>query len=101
MPTAKPIQTLKHLSMTLRGPVSGWVIAGIFIAVTGFAPPVWIARLVHYVAAPAGVRRLLPLALDVRVAIVLLGIAIIVGALPYRSRHPRTPSPGRGGSRRT
>lgn len=100
MPSAKSVRTLKHLSLALRGPVSGWVVAGIFIAVTGFAPQEWIARFVHHVAAPADVRRLLPLALDVRVAIVLIGIAIIVGDVLYRSRHRNAAHPGPGATLR-
>ncbi|MEM5314278.1 hypothetical protein [Paraburkholderia sp. JHI869] len=59
-------------------------------AITGFAPQEWIARFVHHVPAPADVRRLLPLALDARVAIVFIGIAIIVWDVLYRSRRPDT-----------
>ncbi|QCP53073.1 adenylate cyclase [Trinickia violacea] len=93
------IRTLKRLSMTLRGMVSGWAVAGIIIAITGFAPQVWIARFVHQIASPADVRRLLPLALDVRVEIVLAGITIIVWDVLYRSRQRYTAHSGPGATR--
>jgi hypothetical protein len=38
MATAKSMHMLKLLSMTLKGPVSGWVAGGLLLAVTGFAP---------------------------------------------------------------
>ncbi|MEW9586750.1 hypothetical protein [Paraburkholderia sp. DGU8] len=96
MPSVKSIRTLKRLSRTLRGPVSGWAVGGIIIAITGFAPQVWIARFFHQIASPADVHRLIPLALDVRVAIVLIGITIIVGDVLYRNRLRNTTNPGPG-----
>src|ERR1700756_3061620 len=81
---AHAIRFLKQLVSTLKGPVSGWAATGLLIALTGFAPQVWIARFFHYVAEPAKVHALVSLVLDLRVFIVLAGIAIVVGTVFYR-----------------
>ncbi|WP_390623093.1 hypothetical protein [Ralstonia syzygii] len=66
------------------------------MALTGFAPQEFIARLVRYIAAPERVEHLSRLALDARPVIVFVGIAIIVADALYRNRHrPVTAVPGR------
>ncbi len=86
MPIAKSKRLLKQISTTIKGLVRGWVVSGFVLGVTGFAPPEWIARFVHYVARPDDVHRLLPLALNLRVMLVLAGVTIVVADALYRSR---------------
>ncbi|MGC5809760.1 hypothetical protein LDP04_24775, partial [Ralstonia pseudosolanacearum] len=57
------------------------------MALTGFAPQEFIARLIRYIAAPERVGHLSRLALDARPVIVFVGIAIIVADALYRNRH--------------
>ncbi len=71
----------------LRAQVSEWFIGGVLIAITGFAPQEFIARLIHYIAGPERVEHLSRLALDARPVIVFVGIAIIVADALYRNRH--------------
>lgn len=71
----------------LRERVSEWFIGGVLLALTGFAPQEFIARLIRYIAAPERVGHLSRLALDARPVIVFVGIAIIVADALYRNRH--------------
>ncbi|MHA6853459.1 tetratricopeptide repeat protein [Ralstonia pseudosolanacearum] len=94
---ARPPQRIpRHLWAMLRERVSEWFIGGVLLALTGFAPQEFIARLVRYIAAPERVGHLSRLALDARPVIVFVGIAIIVADALYRNRHrPVTAVPGR------
>jgi len=90
-----PRRLPKHLWAMLRERVSEWFIGGVLLALTGFAPQEFIARVVRYVATPERVGHLSRLALDARPVIVFVGIAIIVADALYRNRHrPVTAAPG-------
>ncbi len=82
-----PQRIPRHLWAMLRERVSEWFIGGVLLALTGFAPQEFIARLIRYIAAPERVGHLSRLALDARPVIVFVGIAIIVADALYRNRH--------------
>ena len=75
-----------HLWAMLRARVSEWFIGGVLLAITGFAPQEFIARLIRYIARPERVEHLSRLALDARPVFVFVGIAIIVADALYRNR---------------
>ena len=63
-----------------------WVIAGTFIVLTGFAPEHWVADLLSHLALPERIRHALQPALDIRVGLVTIGVAIIAWDVLHRSK---------------
>ena len=63
-----------------------WVIAGTFIVLTGFAPEHWVADLLSHLALPERIRHALQPALDIRVGLVTIGVAIIAWDVLRRSK---------------
>jgi len=75
----------------VREYVTHWVIAGVIIALTGFAPEHWFAETLH--ALPQGLRQWWPAGLDVRAVIVFAGMAMIAGSVLLNNRSSRQSAP--------
>jgi adenylate cyclase len=76
----------KQVFSSIRGQVSGWIITGSIIAFTGFTPQEWTARVVRLF--PTIEANWLP-ALDLRLVLVGLGTAIVVGSVLLQNRASR------------
>ncbi|MEZ0192345.1 hypothetical protein AB9X41_24515 [Ralstonia solanacearum] len=61
----------RHLWAMVRARVSEWLVGGVLLAITGFAPQEFIARLIRNIAAPERVGHWSRLALDARPVIVV------------------------------
>ncbi len=87
---------VKQLFSRVRGPVSGWIVTGIIIALTGFTPQEWAARLFRLF--PALENEWLA-AVDLRLVLVALGTAIVVCSVLLQQRAlRRLATAGSGGS---
>jgi adenylate cyclase len=85
--SAPPLGRLvKHIWVGLAKNVTSWAVVGTIIAVTGFGPEHWFAAVFNYVRLPEPVSHLWPDWLDVRAAIVSLGVAIVVADVLFRRR---------------
>jgi len=71
----------------VREYVTHWVIAGVVIALTGFAPEHWFAQTLHTL--PEGLRHWWPAGVDVRAVIVFAGMAMIAGGVLLNNRSAR------------
>jgi adenylate cyclase len=76
----------------VREHATHWVIGGVLLAATGFAPEEWLARTVHGLHVPEDVLRLWPAGIDMRVVPISLGVAFIVGDLLWRKRIAHAPT---------
>lgn len=74
----------------LREHATHWVIGGILLALTGFAPEEWLAHTVHGLHIPESVLHLWAAGIDVRVIPIGIGMAVIaIGLLHQRqASHP-------------
>jgi TolB-like protein len=77
---------LRRLLSKVREHVSGWIVTGVIVAATGFTPQEWTARLFRffptiYVGWLSG--------LDLRLVLVALGVAIVVGSVLLQQRAGR------------
>jgi TolB-like protein/Tfp pilus assembly protein PilF len=79
-----------RLLMRVREHLSHAVIGGTVILLTGFAPEHWVAEALHSVRLPGWFS-----GFDLRLAIVSLGVAIIVGDILWW-QHARRPEPSAG-----
>jgi adenylate cyclase len=87
----------KWLVDTVREHATTSLVAGLVIAATGMAPKEWFARALQSVNISSDALHLWGAHVDLRVAIVFAGVAIIVGDVLWRHhRHPTVPA---GGSR--
>jgi len=77
---------LRRLLIVGREYLTHWVVAGTFIVLTGFAPEHWVADLLSHLALPEGIRHALQPALDIRVGLVTVGVAIIAWDVLRRSK---------------
>jgi len=77
---------------TLREHVTFWVIGGILLAVTGFAPEEWLARAVDGLHAPESVLHLWAAGVDVRVVPIAIGVAVVAIALIRQNAFQLAPS---------
>src|SRR6185437_5463566 len=68
----------------LREHATHWVIGGVLIAATGFAPEEWFARTVEHLHIPENVLHLWSSGIDVRVLPIGIGVAFIVGDIIRR-----------------
>jgi adenylate cyclase len=88
----KPAPSLGRLVnqvwVSLARNLTHWVIVGTIIALTGFGPEHWFAALFRYLPVPESVGQAWPGWLDVRIAIVCLGVAIVVAGLLFRRQAP-------------
>ncbi len=84
-----PDTWLRRLLHVGREYLTHWAIAGTVIALTGFAPEHWFADLVSHLAIPESLRRAWPAALDIRIVLVAVGVAIIAWDALRRSRAQR------------
>ncbi len=66
--------------------LTDWAIAGTVIALTGFSPDHWFADLVGHLAIPENIRQSWPAALDIRIVLVAVGVAIIAWDVLRRNR---------------
>ena len=76
----------------LREHATHWVVGGVLIAATGFAPEEWFARTVEHLHLPENVLHLWNAGIDVRVLPIALGVAFIVGDLITRKYREHTAS---------
>ena len=76
----------------LREHATHWVIGGVLLAATGFAPEEWFAHTVHGLRIPENILHLWDSGIDIRVVPIGLGVAFIVGDLLWRTRTARTPA---------
>src|SRR5476651_127378 len=81
---------LKHILTVGREYLTHWSVAGAIIALTGFAPEHWIADLLSHLAISESLRAgWLLRALDVRIGLVAVGVAIVAWDVLRRSRLPK------------
>ena len=78
----------------LRETITHWFVGGVVLLITGLVPEEWLARAVEKMHFSAAALHLWSAGLDVRVALALLGIALIVGNIIWRQR----PQPAEGAS---
>ena len=85
-------KTAGRLWDALREHATHWVIGGVLIAATGFAPEEWLARTVEHLHVPENALHLWSSGIDVRVLPIGLGVAFIVGDVIRRKyrEHPST-----------
>ncbi len=76
----------KHIWTTAKEYLTHWVVAGLIVALTGFAPEHWIARLLELVEIPTGIRQSFLSAVDYRLLAVCIGVAIIAAEIIIRNR---------------
>ncbi len=69
---------------TVRVNYTRWFVVGLIVAATGAAPEVWFARVLNSVHISSDALHLWAAHVDLRVAIVSVGVAIIVGDLLWR-----------------
>ena len=79
---------IRHTWIGLARNLTHWAIVGTVIAMTGFGPEHWFAAVFHYVQLPEPVGHLWSW-LDVRAAIVCVGVAIVVADVLFRRRAQR------------
>src|SRR6185437_8643772 len=77
---------LRHALLLGREYLTHWAIAGIIIALTGFAPEHWIADLLNHFSIPEGLRHGWLRASDVRTGLVAIGVAVVAWDVLRRSR---------------
>jgi adenylate cyclase len=80
----------------LREHATHWVVGGVLIAATGFAPEEWFARTVERLHIPENALHLWSAGVDVRVLPIGLGVAFIVGDVirrKYREQPVKTLAP--------
>jgi TolB-like protein len=68
----------------LREHATHWVIGGVLIAATGFAPEEWFARTVEQLNLPENVLHLWSTGIDVRTMPIGLGVALVGGVVLWR-----------------
>jgi hypothetical protein len=76
----------KHLLQKVSEHFTGWLAGGLFIVATGFAPEEWVARLLQGLHLSDTVERMWPTGLDIRAAIVAVGVSIIVAEQVWKNR---------------
>jgi TolB-like protein/Flp pilus assembly protein TadD len=77
---------LRRILVLGREHLTHWVIAGAILALTGFAPEHWVADLLNHLAIPESVRDgWLLRAIDLRIVLVAVGIALIAWDVLRRS----------------
>jgi TolB-like protein len=77
---------LRRILVLGREHLTHWVIAGAILALTGFAPEHWVADLLNHLAIPESVRDgWLLRAIDLRIVLVAVGVAIIAWDVLRRS----------------
>ncbi len=77
-------QATTGLVDTVRVNYTRWLVVGLIVAATGAAPEVWFARVLNSVHISSDALHLWAAHVDLRVAIVSVGVAIIVGDLLWR-----------------
>ncbi len=80
---------VKQLFGKIRGQVSGWIVTGAIVAITGFTPQEWSARLFrHFPTFETQWQS----AIDLRVVLVALGTIIVVCSVLLQNRAWRRPA---------
>jgi TolB-like protein len=92
MSPSQPQSALGRVFHTAREFLTHWVIGGVFILATGFAPEHWFAHLAEHLHLPERVIHLWPNVLDIRAVLVFAGVAIIAGDFVLRRRTPKQSS---------
>jgi TolB-like protein len=70
----------------LRETVTHWFVGGVVLLVTGLVPEEWLAHTLERLHVSSSALHLWSAGLDVRVALALLGLALIVGDIVWRRR---------------
>ena len=88
-------EATKRFWYRLREHATHWVIGGILLALTGFAPEEWFAHTVRDLHIPENVLHLWAAGIDVRVVPIAIGvIAVAIGLLQQRRNAPSAPAGG-------
>ena len=98
MTPSAPKSRLKHLLKVTREYFTEWAVAGTVIALTGFAPDHWVADLFKHLAIPESLRDGWLRAIDFRLGLVAVGIAIISWDVLRRSGLERQVALAGGGA---
>jgi len=81
---------LKHILTVGQEYLTHWAIAGAIIALTGFAPEHWVADVFSHLAIPESLRDgWLLRAIDFRLALVAIGVAVIAWDVLRRNKHEK------------
>ncbi len=84
-----------HLWRAVGEHATAWVVGGVLLAATGFAPEEWLARTVHGLHIPESVLHLWAAGVDVRVVPIAIGVVVIaVGLLRQHQALLLAPSSG-------
>jgi hypothetical protein len=75
-----------HLWRAISEHATIWVVGGVLLAATGFAPEEWVARTVNGLDIPESVLHFWATRVDVRIVSVALGITLIAGNMLWRQR---------------
>ena len=82
----------QRLRTTVGEYVTHWLVAGVIVTATGFAPDHWVAHALE--AIPAGFRRAFPAGIDYRLVIVCFGVSLIAFDILSRyGKHSKTALP--------
>jgi adenylate cyclase len=85
----------RHVWRAISEHATHWVVGGVLLAATGFAPEEWFAQTVHGLHIPESVLHLWTVGVDVRVIPIAVGMAIIaIGVLRQRQGVRLTTSSG-------
>lgn len=68
---------LGRLLGEVRAYLTHWIVAGVLITITGFAPEHWVATALDRIALPVSLRGQAPGSFDVRIALVAIGASIV------------------------
>ena len=77
-----------HLWRAISEHATAWVVGGVLLAATGFAPEEWLARTVNGLHIPESVLHLWAAGVDVRAVPIALGVALIAGNMLWRQWPP-------------
>lgn len=86
-------QVAKTVAHRIRETATHWVIGGLFVTATGFAPEEWLSHTLHDFHIPEAALHLWSAGVDVRIVPIAIGMAIIALGMWWRNDAPATSHP--------
>ncbi|MGV1793832.1 hypothetical protein [Rhizobium sp. A37_96] len=72
-----------ELGKTLREYITHWVVAGLVVVATGFAPEEWVVAILRSSGVPEAVVHTGELGIDIRTVCIVVGMAIVVASVIF------------------
>ncbi|MFS8051559.1 hypothetical protein QD357_01905 [Rhizobium sp. BR 317] len=68
---------------TLREFITHWVVAGLIVVATGFAPEEWVVAIIHGTGVPEAVAHTGQLGIDIRTVCIVVGMLIVIASVIF------------------